>query len=118
MQCNEKRVRATATKKLDQALVAINGYKLTDELFTSLTEQKTEVRVNGCTLLDLIHAASGRLDAALCSELNEFDQQVASLMAQESGALTGETNGKPISSKSTSMLVANPKLFKAIVQAL
>lgn len=118
MQCNEKRVRATAIKKLDQAMVGVNGFALTDDLFTSLTEQKAGIRLSGCPLLDLVHAASGRLDAALCQNVSEFDIQAAGLLAQESGALTGEINGKPISSKSNSMIIANQKLFKAIIQAL
>lgn len=116
MQCNEKRSRSSTVQKPEQATVGIHGFELQDDKLVALQKVGADVLLTGCPLLDLAQAAAGRLDAAMVQNVEEMDLQAAQLLAQESGALTGELTGRPISSKTDNLLIANQKLFKALVQ--
>ena len=118
MQHSGRRVRVSNQKKLSGALVALADISLTDGLVAQLQEQEARIRISGCGLLDLANAASGRVSVALVNHLNEYELQVASLFAQEAGGLTSTLTGQPVKSDSAQMLIANAKLFKALMPLL
>lgn len=114
----EKRIRVTNVKKLPQTLISSFQFDPTDVRFASLQENQVHVRATGSFLTDVAHCCAGKCDATIAQKVDGFDLELASLMAQESGALTGSSNGKPLNAGSSDFVMANPKLYKQLVQAL
>ena len=122
---NGRRIRCSATKSLDQAVVATNALKQFTEaqerhvladFTTELSSQVNQVLVGYCDALDIAMVASGQIDAAILTNVNYQEIESALLLCQEAGVLTGTFNGMPFSSKENKIIVANPKLFKGLVQ--
>jgi myo-inositol-1(or 4)-monophosphatase len=118
MQFLEKRTRTSNQKKLQKALVSTYKPDFNTPFFAVLKEQQCDVRLTGSFLTDLTACCGGQTVAFVANQVDELDIEVASLLAQESGALTGDANGRPLSLKSKTLVVANPKLFKLVIQAL
>ncbi len=124
---NGRRIRCSATKSLDQAVVATNLFKhfssasekhILADLSSELGSQTQQVLVNHCDLLDIAMVASGQIDAAVLINVNFQDIEPALLLCQEAGLLTGTFSGMPYSSKESKLIIANPKLFKLLAQRL
>lgn len=122
---NGRRIRCSATKSLDEAVVATNTLKQFTEIqerhvladFTSeLSSQVKQVLASYCDALDIAMVASGQIDAAILTNVHYHEIESALLLCQEAGVLTGTFNGMPFSSKENKLIVANPKLFKGLVQ--
>ncbi len=124
---NGRRIRCSSTKNIDQAVIATNVLKhfassnakhtLAD--FTSeLASQVQQVIAGYCDALDIAMVASGQIDAAILTNVNHQEIESALLLCQEAGVLTGTFSGMPFSAKEDKIIVANPKLFKSLVQRL
>lgn len=124
---NGRRIRCSSTKSLDQAVIATNAFKQSESIqdrhvladFTNeLVSNVQQVLASYCDALDIAMVASGQIDAAILTNVNFQEVESALLLCQESGVLTGTFNGMPFSSKENKLIVANPKLFKGLVQRL
>ena len=122
---NGRRIRCSSTKSLDEAVIATNALKQFTEIqerhvladFTAeLSSQVKQVLASYCDALDIAMVASGQIDAAILTNVNYHEIESALLLCQEAGVLTGTFNGTPFSSKENKLIVANPKLFKGLVQ--
>lgn len=122
---NGRRIRCSDVKSLDQAVVATNALKLFPgaqerhplEAFSGeLASQVKQVLAGYCDVLDIAMVASGQIDAAILTNVNYAEIESALLLCQEAGVLTGTFNGMPFSAKENKLIVANPKLFKGLVQ--
>jgi len=118
MHFEEKRIRTTNVKKLPQTLISSFQFDPTDAHFANFQENNVHIRATGSFLTDVAHCCAGKCDATIAHKVGGFDLELASLMAQESGALTGSFSGKPLNANSGNFMMANPKLFKQLVQAL
>lgn len=124
---NGRRIRCSSTKDLDKAVVATNilnqfstshaKHQIAD-FANELGSQVQQVISGYCDALDIAMVASGQIDAAILTNVNFQEVEAALLLCQEAGVLTGTFNGMPFSAKENKIIVANPKLFKGLVQRL
>lgn len=112
VQLNERRMRVEATG-LESALAGIETRDVTE--IARWADKVAELRVSGCALLSMAYLAAGRVQLAYADHLNDYDFPVASLMIQESGALSGDRHGGPASAQKGELLAASPKLFKQLL---
>lgn len=112
VQFRERRVRAEYTP-LSQAVVGIESQN--PEKITFWAEKAASLRITGCPLQAFVDLAAGRVNIAASDDLSEADIHAAMLIAQESGALTGDMNAHPVKIKQGELLAAAPKLFKQLL---
>lgn len=117
MHFDEKRIRVSSQKSLKQSLIASFKFDPTFNFYSKLSDLNSEIRVSGSFLADVTACCAGKSTALIAHKAEPFEIEVAALLAQESGALTSDLEGKPTSAKSKSLLMANPKLFKQLIQA-
>ncbi|PIE44310.1 MAG: hypothetical protein CSA50_00890 [Gammaproteobacteria bacterium] len=123
---NGKRVRVSSVRKIESALVAANLFTakanrsnhVIMDLYQDLLTEALYCQMSGCTALDLINVASGKLDCLIDLNVNADELAGSLLFCQESGVLFGDIAGAPIKPASKTVVAANPKLFKALVQKL
>jgi len=126
---NGRRIRCTATKQLDHAIVATNALNLhsshtethtVNNFMAELSANVGQVVVGNCDALDIAMVAAGQIDAAVLSKTNPAEIEAALLLCQEAGVLSGTFSGGLFggTSNQENLIVANPKLFKALVQRL
>ncbi|KZY33380.1 MULTISPECIES: inositol monophosphatase family protein [unclassified Oleiphilus] len=122
---NGRRIRCTSPKSLAEATVAINTINQFDspaeshviaDFISEVGSNVGQMQVSNCDALDVAMVAAGQIDAAILTKVNAKELEAALLLCQESGALTGTLNGGVFSDKEDKIIVANPKLFKALVQ--
>ena len=110
MQLNGQRVRAAQATSLSQAVIALSPHLYQPQW------PAQQVRFSGCDVMDLGYVAAGRIDAALLDDITVHDRQIGALMAQESGCISGTLSGTPLTDQSSSIMLANPVLFKQLLK--
>jgi myo-inositol-1(or 4)-monophosphatase len=107
---------------LDQALIATGfGYRaqrrmVQGEVVAALLPRIRDIRRNGVASVDLCAVAAGRLDGYYERGLNYWDYAAGALIAQEAGAVVGDSRGGPPSPSMT--VAAGPGLFGPLRDAL
>ena len=107
---------------LDQALVATGfGYRaqrrtVQGEVVAALLPRIRDIRRNGVASVDLCAVAAGRLDGYYERGLNYWDYAAGALIAEEAGAIVGDSRGGPPSPSMT--VAAGPGLFGPLRDAL
>jgi myo-inositol-1(or 4)-monophosphatase len=107
---------------LDQALVATGfGYRaerrtVQGEVVAALLPRIRDIRRNGVASVDLCAVAAGRLDGYYERGLNYWDYAAGALIAEEAGAVVGDSRGGPPSPSMT--IAAGPGLFGPLRDAL
>jgi myo-inositol-1(or 4)-monophosphatase len=71
----------------------------------------------GSMSLALCAVASGRLDAGVGLQVDEYSTPASSLIMEEAGVLVTDLNGGPYSFNASSILAANPRLH-AVIRAV
>ncbi len=112
VQFGDRRVRTEYTP-LSNAVCAIETSSV--ELLSKWQEVSAGLRMTGCALQSFVDLAAGRVNIALADKMSPADLSSALLIAQESGALTGDVNGKPVKQDRGELLAAAPKLFKQLM---
>lgn len=112
VQLGERRVRADYTP-LKSALCALSTTN--DQTLLHWFNQANDIRISGCALQNFVDLAAGRVHIAVADQLTDADIASAMLIAQESGALTGDLQGKPVKLDKGELLAATPKLFKQVL---
>ena len=100
-QLNNKRIRISETRKLENALVG-TGFPFRDaELlqrylpsFNTVLPQVSDIRRAGVAALDLAYVASGRLDAFWEPGLKPWDIAAGALLVKEAGGVVTDFNDK------------------------
>ena len=77
-------------------------------------EQDAIIRMGGSAALDLAYVATGRLDGMWMQGLSLWDMAAGALMVLEAGGLVGDFEGGATHLKTGKMVVAGPKVFKAL----
>jgi len=107
---------------LDQALIATGfGYRaqrrtVQGEVVAALLPRIRDIRRNGAASVDLCAVAAGRLDGYYERGLNYWDYAAGALIAQEAGAIVGDSRGGPPNPSMT--VAAGPGLFGPLRDAL
>ena len=124
---NSRRMRASETKHLDQAVVTSNLLDqargsddplIWGELSAQLASQAGQVRSTGCSVLDIARVAAGHLDAVVLFRPSAEDLQIGLALANEAGVLSGDFSGNPSGTESRQLAIANPKLIREVLRTL
>ncbi|RDE19623.1 inositol monophosphatase [Motiliproteus coralliicola] len=123
-QVNGKRIRVSDLKRLPNSLIGCHFSGQSDEArleqqlngSRQLYLQGAQLHVGGSSALAMAYQAAGRTDGCWILGAYEWELEPGLLLLQEAGALVGDLNG---GNKFTDSLVAaNPKLFKQMLQTL
>ncbi len=124
-QFNGKRIRVSGTSLIEHSLLATgfpfrNKSKLDEYLsmFSNLYPQCADMRRSGSTALDLAYIASGRYDGFWEYGLQEWNTAAGVLLVKEAGGMVSDLKGNPNYLESDSILAANPKIFKTMLQTV
>jgi myo-inositol-1(or 4)-monophosphatase len=126
-QLNGRRIRTTARKNLDGALIGTGiPYKNRSEALIpdytksleAVAKQTAGIRRAGAASLDLAYVAAGRLDGFWEIGLNQWDIAAGILLVHEAGGLTGDFKGGNSSMDSGNIVAGGPKCFKALLQTI
>ncbi len=124
-QLNGRRIRVSARKSLDGALVGtgilhkarceeyIPAYM---KALQEVAEKTAGIRRAGSAALDLAYVAAGRLDAYWELKLKPWDIAAGSLLVREAGGLLSDFNGGNDYMQSGNVVCGNPKCLKAVLQ--
>lgn len=124
-QLNGKRIRVSETKGLEHALLATgfpyrnpNKLNLYMDIFQKLFPHCADMRRAGSAAIDLAYVAAGRFDGFWEFGLNQWDTAAGVLLVKEAGGMVSDLSGNPDFNKADSILAANPKAFKTILQLI
>ena len=122
---NDRRIRASRTDKLEDALVG-TGFPFREvghlddylRMFKNVTKGTSGIRRPGAAALDLAWVACGRIDAFWEIGLSPWDMAAGALLVREAGGLIGDLDGNEGFMDSGRVVATNPKLFSAFLQLL
>lgn len=122
---NDRRIRVRPVASLDAALLG-TGFPIRHpqhipaylNMFGYLFGRVAELRRAGSAALDLAYVAAGRLDGFWELGLNAWDMAAGALLVQEAGGLVGDFGGGNDYLKTGNVVTGNPKIFKALLQAI
>ncbi|HFE32469.1 MAG TPA: inositol-1-monophosphatase [Gammaproteobacteria bacterium] len=124
-QLNDRRIRVSKHRGLDGALLGtgfpfkqqhhLDAYLAT---FRALFPMTAGIRRPGSAALDLAYVAAGRLDGFWEIGLSPWDSAAGALLIQEAGGLVSDFGGGNAYLDSGNVVAGNPKVFKAILQAI
>lgn len=119
---NDKRLRVTAQRDLNGALLATGfPFKRKDlssnylAIFAELFTEVADMRRNGSAALDLAYVASGRIDGFWEFGLQPWDIAAGALMVREAGGLVTEFNGGHNFMQGGNVVAGNPKVVQGIL---
>lgn len=124
---NSRRMRASAIKHLDEAVLVTNLLRqargsedplIWGELSAQLASRTGDIRTSSCSVLDIARVAAGHLDAVVLFRPTREDMGIGLALANEAGVLSGDFSGNPSSADSRQLVIANPKLFKEVLRTL
>ena len=123
-QLNNRKIRVSPCKALEQALVGtgvpIRSERLDDYLpqLKNIVGQTAGVRRAGAASLDLAYVAAGRLDAFWELNLKPWDVAAGIVLVQEAGGVVSEIYGSDDVLHTGNILAANTKLHPLVEQML
>lgn len=124
---NGRRIRVSDVKVTSQAILATD---VTDrcrqssdplvwgELAGALGRDTASLRMAGCSALELARVSAGRLDGVVLSGLTPAEMAIGLLIAHETGAISGDFEGSPVSETTRQLVCANSRLFKELLKTL
>ncbi len=122
-QLNHRKIRISASTTLEQSLLATgfpfrNMEKLSNYLaiFEDLYQQCGDMRRAGAASLDLAYVACGRHDGFWEYGLKPWDFSAGALLVVEAGGIVSDFEGNPNYRQAESIMAANPKIFKLMLQ--
>jgi myo-inositol-1(or 4)-monophosphatase len=124
-QLNDRRLRVSTRKGLDGALLG-TGFPFKQQkyldtylaTFRALFPMTAGIRRPGSAALDLAYVAAGRLDGFWEIGLQPWDMAAGALLIQEAGGLVSDFSGGNAFLETGNLVAGNPKVFKAILQAI
>ncbi len=125
-QLDGRRIRVSARRSLDQALIGTGLPFLgkTDDLDRYLPmlrfviENTAGVRRPGAASLDLAYVAAGRLDGFWEIGLSPWDMAAGILLVREAGGLVGDFAGGHRFLETGNVVAAAPKVFPTLLKAI
>ncbi|MFE8069614.1 inositol monophosphatase family protein [Marinobacteraceae bacterium S3BR75-40.1] len=124
---NGRRIRASGSQHLSQAIVASNLISRLPanrdalaygETMAALGQAAGGIRGTDFTLLEMARVASGRMDGAVLRIEDAVDAAVGGLLANECGGLASDFSGNPLTAASSECVMANNRLFKELLKTI
>jgi myo-inositol-1(or 4)-monophosphatase len=125
-QLDGRRIRVSARRGLDQALIG-TGLPFLGKtadldrylpMLRFVIEHTAGVRRPGAASLDLAYVAAGRLDGFWELGLKPWDMAAGALMIVEAGGIVADVNGGDRFLDTGEILAGSPKVFEALRRAL
>lgn len=119
---NNRRLRVSQQDTLEGAMLGLAGSagaiagEATAGMITRLATVGASWRITGCTGLDLVHTAAGRLDGGWLPNPGRLSIAAAALILQEAGGLVSDENGNPECMDSGQLMFGNPRFFKQLLK--
>ncbi len=126
-QLNGRRIRVSNNRSLDKTLIGtgfinrpsdkpyLNNHL---EMFKNISLSDAQVINSSSPALNLAYTAAGRLDGYFQIGLNRAEIEAGLLILQEAGGLAGDFTGGNNYRTSGNLVAGNPKMFKALLQAI
>ncbi len=125
-QLNGKRIRASRTTRLEDAVICtgippgavephLDAYMA---MFREFTATCRGIRRAGSAALDLAYVAAGRMDGFWEFQLKPWDVAAGAVLVREAGGFVGTPSGGDDFLESGNIVAANVKVFKLMVQYL
>ena len=119
-QLNARRIRVSDIEEFWQSMFGLNnaGVNLDDfcKMQRTLIEVGAEMRLSGCSSLDIVQVAAGRLQGGWCTMPDSLSMAAARLLLVEAGGLLGTETGNPDLGKGSELLFGNPRIFKQLLK--
>ena len=119
---NDRRIRVSRFRKLDQALVGTGfPFRSMDHLDSALRTLRTllprtsGIRRAGSAALDLAYVACGRLDGFWETGLKPWDMAGGCLLIREAGGLVSDTDNSDQYMQSGSVVAGNPHIHPQLL---
>ena len=123
--CNGRRLRVSATEKLDQGLLVTGfAYNIRTSLrnnighFSHFSVRCRGVRRTGSAALDLCYVADGRLDGFWEMNLWPWDTAAGSLIVEEAGGRMSGFDGRPYQLRVPELVASNGRIHEEMVDVL
>ncbi len=120
---NSRRMRISATKKLEQAIIGTGfPFRNKENIKTYLSTFENvflkcgDIRRAGSAALDLAYIAAGRLDGFWESDLKIWDIAAGALMIKEAGGIVSDFQGGETYIEHGNIVAGNPKVYKELIQ--
>ncbi|GAA4637712.1 inositol monophosphatase family protein [Actinoallomurus vinaceus] len=120
----ERRITASATSALHDAIVAIGDYAVGSDseeknrlrlaLTAALAAEVQRVRMLGSSAIDLAWVAEGRLDVSVSMSNKPWDTAAGVVIAREAGATVVDHDGSEHTAASTATIAAAPGVAEQI----
>lgn len=111
---NNKKIRVSSVKRLEEALLATGfpyditeKFKLNFDLFEIFYQKTQGIRRPGAAAIDLCYVACGRLDGFWEYELNPWDVAAGSIIVKEAGGKVRNIDGSPFTIYDRQILATN-----------
>lgn len=122
---NDRRIRVSALKKLEDALIGtgfphreIEHFVPFLKILESIFPQCAGIRRAGSAALDLAYVAAGRLDGFWEAHLKEWDMAAGALIIQEAGGITGDFLGEKNFLATGNIIAGNSKIYTAMLDVI
>ncbi|MDH5432397.1 MAG: inositol monophosphatase [Gammaproteobacteria bacterium] len=124
-QHNDRRIRVSATNDIENSILA-TGFPFRNEqqldeylkIFKTLYPHCSDMRRAGSAALDLAYVAAGRYDGFWEYGLSDWDTAAGALLVTEAGGMVADMQGNPDFQNRHSIIAANPKIFKSMLQLI
>ena len=117
---NKQKLRVYDENEFQNPLIGFNRGQITDsvslKIFELLLQQKAQVRISGCSAIDMLLVSTNSLIAGWCEARNSNSEQAAGLILKESGALIGSELGNPDLKSASELFFGAPKIFKNLIK--
>lgn len=122
---NERRMRVSALKKLDEALIGtgfphreIEHFVPFLKILENIFPKCAGIRRAGSAALDLAYVAAGRLDGFWEAHLKSWDMAAGALIVQEAGGIICDYQGQTNFLNTGNIIAGNAKIQEAILEII
>lgn len=126
--CNERRIKVSKEENINHAIIGLDGGKETSEfkrqslapyIAKALSPQGVScITCYGCASLPISFVAKGNLHAYTALSLEPWDMAAGVIINREAGAKVTNIHGARWDLDEPSIITANPKLHKKIINLL
>lgn len=117
---NTQRLRVGNRTEIRGSLIGLNPDRIDADISLAMQSKIMHAganpRISGCTALDIVQAASDRLQGGWAPAEESITLAAATLILKEAGGLFGSETGSPEPGAGTELIYGNPKIFKQLAQ--